>query len=144
MGNTSKNITKAFSYAIEHPCIFMLDEIDCISIKRSEVSSSSSEEFARVTITLMQEFDKLTNDIIVIGATNRMDDALLRRFSIKHEVSILNNKEKVFMVKKYLSDVNIEMLDTEINELVSKNENQAMLINELINRIAEKFLKGTD
>lgn len=48
------------------------------------------------------------------------------------------------MVKKYLSDVNIEMLDTEINELVSKNENQAMLINELINRIAEKFLKGTD
>ena len=95
MGNTSKNITKAFSYAIEHPCIFMLDEIDCISIKRTEVSSSSSEEFARVTITLMQEFDKLTNDIIVIGATNRMDrmdDALLRRFSIKHEVNVLNNK----------------------------------------------------
>ena len=95
----------------------------------------------------MQEFDKLTNDIIVIGATNRldrMDDALLRRFSIKHEVNILNNKEKVFMVKKYLSDVNIEMLDTEINELVSKNENQAMLINELINRIAEKFLKEID
>ena len=48
------------------------------------------------------------------------------------------------MVKKYLSDVDIEMLDTEINELVSKNKNQAMLINELINRIAEKFLKETD
>jgi ATP-dependent 26S proteasome regulatory subunit len=34
MGSTSKNISKAFSYAISNPCVFMLDEVDCISIRR--------------------------------------------------------------------------------------------------------------
>ena len=41
MGSTSKNISKVFSYAISNPCVFMLDEIDCISIRRSNTSSSS-------------------------------------------------------------------------------------------------------
>lgn len=65
MGSTSKNISKAFSYARVNPCVFMLDEIDCISIKRSGSQSSSGAdgEMARITITLMQEFDKLNNDI---------------------------------------------------------------------------------
>lgn len=39
MGNTSKNINKAFSWAIENPCVLMLDEIDCISIRRSSAGS---------------------------------------------------------------------------------------------------------
>ena len=61
LGGTAKNISKVFSYAISNPCVFMLDEIDCISIRRSDTSSScgSGGEMARITITLMQEFDKL-------------------------------------------------------------------------------------
>jgi len=145
MGNTSKNINKAFSYAISNQCVFMLDEIDCISIRRSEVNSSGSAggEMARITITLMQEFDKLPNDVIVIGATNRkdrIDEALLRRFSLKHEVKVLNDEEKILMVNQYLSDVKISMSAGEIAKQVEMNKNQSMLLNELIRMISMKLM----
>lgn len=144
MGSTSKNISKAFSYAISNPCVFMLDEIDCISIRRSSSGSSDGTggEMARITITIMQEFDKLTNDIIVIGATNRkdrIDEALLRRFSLKHEVKILDNKEKFEMVNKYLTDIGMNFTEAEINNLVNNNNNQSILLNELIRTIALKI-----
>lgn len=144
MGNTSKNISKAFSYAISNPCVFMLDEIDCISIRRSSVGSSggSGGEMARITITMMQEFDKLSNDIIVIAATNRkdrIDEALLRRFSLHHEVKILTNEEKTEMVRKYLSNIKMTFTEAEITSMVNNNENQSILLNELIRTIALKI-----
>lgn len=144
MGNTSKNISKAFSYAITNPCVFMLDEIDCISIRRSDTNSSSGSggEMARITITMMQEFDKLPNDVIVIGATNRIDridEALLRRFSLKHEVKVLDNREKTEMIHQYLDDVKMKFSDEEIKDMVENNRNQSMLLNELIRRISMKI-----
>lgn len=144
MGSTSKNISKAFSYAISNPCVFMLDEIDCISIRRSSSGSSGSMggEMARITITMMQEFDKLTNDIIVLGATNRkdrIDEALLRRFSLKHEVKILDVNEKTEMVNKYLSDIHMDFSEIEISDLVNNSENQSIILNKLIRMIALKI-----
>lgn len=144
MGGTSKNISKAFTYAISNPCVFMLDEVDCISIRRSDTTSSSGSggEMARVTITLMQEFDKLPNDVIVIGATNRIDridEALLRRFSMKHEVKVLTEAEKTSMVEKFLKDINVSIPEDEIVTMVRKNANQSMLLNDLIRTISEKI-----
>jgi SpoVK/Ycf46/Vps4 family AAA+-type ATPase len=97
---------------------------------------------ARITITLMQEFDKLPNDVIVIGATNRkdrIDEALLRRFSMKHEVKVLTELEKTAMVEKYLKDINMSLSVNEIENMVSKNKNQSMLLNDLIRTISEKI-----
>ncbi len=142
MGNTSKNISKVFNYAISNPCVFMLDEIDCISIKRSDSSDSgSSAEMARVTITLMQEFDKLTNDMIVIGATNRkdrLDEAILRRFSVKHEVKALNISERKEFACRFLDDVGVELPYSDIKVAIESNVNQSMLLNELIRMISRK------
>lgn len=143
MGNTSKNICKVFNYAISNPCVFMLDEIDCISIRRSDSSDGgASGEMARITISLMQEFDKLTNDIVVIAATNRMDridEALLRRFSMKHEVKPLDREKKKELVCKFLDDVGIDFPLNEIMPLIDKNENQSTLLNELIRKISQKI-----
>lgn len=144
MGGTSKNINKAFSYAISNPCVFMLDEVDCISIRRSDTNSSSGSggEMARITITLMQEFDKLPNDVIVIGATNRkdrIDEALLRRFSMKHEVKVMTEAEKTAMVEKFLKDINMSIPEEEIETLVRINANQSKLLNNLIRTISEKI-----
>ncbi|MBS6707371.1 MAG: AAA family ATPase [Lachnospiraceae bacterium] len=149
MGSTSKNISKAFNYAISTPCVFMLDEVDCISIKRSDTSGSGGAdgEMARITITLMQEFDKLPNDVIVIGATNRIDridEALLRRFSLKHKVEVFSDVEKEIMVRIFLRDVNIQFSNEEIKEMVVSNENQSMLMNEVIRSISEKIYKGVE
>lgn len=146
MGGTSKNISKAFTYAISNPCVFMLDEVDCISIRREDAGSSggSSGEMARVTITLMQEFDKLPNDIIVIGATNRkdrIDEALLRRFSMKSEVKPLSKEERTAMVYKYLDDVGMNFSENEVEKLVQENKNQSTLINELIRMISTRILQ---
>lgn len=141
IGNTSKNLSKAFSYAVANPCVFMLDEIDCINIRRSDAGGGADGEMSRITISLMQEFDKLTNDIVVLGATNRIDridEALLRRFSIKHEVTVLDDKEKEEMVNKYLKDVGMAFSEAEIGKLIKDNKNQAMLLNALIRMIALK------
>lgn len=149
MGSTSKNISKAFTYAISNPCVFMLDEIDCISIRRAESGSDGGTggEMARVTITLMQEFDKLPNDIIVIGATNRkdrIDEALLRRFSMKSEVKPLTEDERGQLVKKYLNDVGMTIRSSEFVKLVKENKNQSTLLNELMRMISEQILQEVE
>ena len=145
MGSTSRNISKAFNFAISTPCVFMLDEVDCISIKRSDTSGSGGAggEMARITITLMQEFDKLPNDIIVIGATNRIDridEALLRRFSLKHEVKVFDRNEKMSMVSKYLDDIGMDFPYSAISEIIESNKNQSMILNDLIRLISKKIL----
>lgn len=149
MGNTSKNISKAFNYVKSTPCVFMLDEIDCISIRRSESSSSGGTggEMARITISLMQEFDKLSNDVIVIGATNRkdrIDEALLRRFSMKHEVTVLNENERLLFAKKFLDDVGVDFSSEQVNEIVKNNENQSIILNSLIRLVAQKIYNELD
>lgn len=149
MGNTSKNISSAFGYVISNPCVFMLDEIDCISIRRSDSGDGSSEEMARVTIAIMQEFDKLTNDIVVIAATNRMDridEALLRRFSVKHEVKVLDKEEKEELSYRFLNDVGMgdDFYARDICELVDKIQNQSMLLNELVRMISEKIYQEVE
>lgn len=150
MGNTSKNISKAFNYAISNPCVFMLDEIDCISIRRSDSSDGGADgEMGRVTITLMQEFDKLSNDIIVLGATNRIDridEALLRRFTVKHEVAKFTEREKHVFIMKYLSDIGMSDAFTlkEIDELSRKCENQSLMLNELIRMIAQRIYEDLE
>lgn len=149
MGSTSRNISKAFNYAISTPCVFMLDEVDCISIKRSDSGGSGGAggEMARITITLMQEFDKLPNDIIVIGATNRIDridEALLRRFSSKHEVKALDRSERMSMVEKFLDDIKMDFPYTEISEIVEESKNQSMLLNSLVRLISMKICEEAD
>lgn len=145
MGNTSKNIGKAFNYVVANPCVFMLDEIDCISIRRSDSSDGgASGEMARITISLMQEFDKLTNDIVVIAATNRMDridEALLRRFSVKHEVKNASNEEKVRIAKKFLMDIDMPLSYGEIESIAEQSRNQSEVINNVVRLISEKMYR---
>ena len=64
---------------------------------------------------------------------------MLRRFSIKHEVNVLDNKEKTEMVNKYLTDIGMGFTEAEINNLVNNNNNQSILLNELIRTIALKI-----
>lgn len=149
MGNTSKNISKAFSYAIQNPCVLMLDEIDCISIRRSDSNNSGGAggEMARITISLMQEFDKLPNNVIVIGATNRIDridEALLRRFTLKHEIKRLNIDEREQMVLKFFNDIEIQISDEQISVFIDPDDTQSGLMNRMIMYLVDYFMKGAE
>ena len=102
LGGTSKNIEKVFDYVAKQKCVLMLDEVDAIGIKRGKEDLG---EMSRIVIGLMQSFDLLENDVIVIGATNRkdmIDEALIRRFSIIHEVKKLNNNNAYNLIINYL------------------------------------------
>ena len=135
LGATSKNISKVFDYISKQKCVFMIDEIDAIGIKRGKEDLG---EMSRIVISLMQAFDLLENDTIVIAATNRkdmIDEALLRRFSIKHEVKTLNEYETKFLIEMFLQDLNIEYNKENIEKYSKINNKQNEIVNDVIKAI---------
>lgn len=139
LGGTAKNINKVFSYAASNACVLMLDEIDCISIRRSDAGNSCDSEMARITITLMQELDKLPGGVVVLAATNRrdrIDEALLRRFYLHHEIKVLEEREKIALVDAYLTDIKMTLPETVTKKMIAENRNQSKLIDTLIRAIS--------
>ena len=109
MGGSSKNLNKVFNYIKGIPCVFMIDELDAISSNRaSSDSTSASSEMNRTTISLMQNLDQLSSDVVLLAATNRpelVDDAVKRRFSIRHELKVFSPDELLCMAEQFLADV---------------------------------------
>ncbi len=148
MGKTSQNIAAAFDYIRTEPCVFMLDEIDCVSIRRSGSEGGPDGEFNRVTITIMQELDRITGRQLIIGATNRLDvldSAILRRFSRHHEVTMPPDPEEArSVVRALLDDAGVEYDRAEIFNwcVIHDDKPQAWLIARTIEAIARSFETG--
>lgn len=137
MGGTSKNIEKVFDYVAKQKCVLMLDEVDAIGIKRGKEDLG---EMSRIVIGLMQSFDLLENDVIVIGATNRkdmIDEALIRRFSIIHEVKELNNNNAYNLIINYLDDLKIGYDDDDVLEYVENHHKQSEIVKDIIKNIVK-------
>lgn len=144
LGATSKNIEKVFDYISKQKCVLMLDEIDAIGIKRGKENLG---EMSRIVIGLMQSFDLLENDLIIIGATNRrdmIDEALIRRFTIQHEVTILNNNEAYNLIIKYLEDLKINYNDGNIKEYVKTHHKQSEIIKDIVKSIVKMINNETN
>jgi len=144
LGSTAKNISKAFSFVENQKCVFMLDEVDAIGMSRGDNKDVS--EMSRITIALMQALDCIRNDTIIIGATNRVDmidKALLRRFTMQHEVKKFKTEEKESMIVKFLNNVKVSY---ELNDIyqycVNHAECQAYIINDVIRAIASSVRTG--
>lgn len=145
MGNTSKNLKKVFDFCKGKPCVLMLDEIDCIGLKRTGGGDGSGGELARTTISLMQELDMLTNEQIVIAATNRddrLDPALKRRFFQRREISIFGEEERQEMAFKFLDDVGIEYNREEVITYLKEQRTQADIIKFATQIVISKVLQG--
>lgn len=85
LGQTSKNLAQVFddinALKIPEKVIILFDEIDAIALDR--INSNDLREMGRVTSTLLKEFDRLDEKIVLIATTNLhsvFDKALLRRF----------------------------------------------------------------
>lgn len=143
MGVTSRNIAKAFAYAASNPCVFLLDEVDAISCNRANnLNSGADKEIGRVTITLMQEFDKLPNDVIVLAATNRLDildKAFISRFPIKQEMLPFTESESRQMVEKFLDDIGYRFTEEEIRRVIGNNTDQRQIMSNTVQVLAEKI-----
>ena len=110
MGKTGQNLENVFQFASTLPCVLVLDEIDQIATKRRE-DGGVSGELKRVLITIMQNLDRLPNNVILIAATNRpevIDDALMRRFPLKHEIEPLTGDEACAFVNQYMDQIGLD------------------------------------
>ena len=114
LGTTAKNIRALFEFAQKMPCVLFLDEFDAIAKARDD--SNELGELKRVVNSLLQNVDAMSNDSLLIAATNHdalLDSAVWRRFEYKmkiempdydailqmidlftHNASNLSNKEK--------------------------------------------------
>ena len=141
MGSTAKNIHKIFEFCSSIPCVLMLDEVDSVAAKRSSNGSHGVDgEIERTTIAIMQELDKLPNHVTLIAATNRIDmvdEAMLRRFSIKHEMHNMTSAELMLLAKQYIkaTSTNNYITEQDLIDLASECENPGQLMPELIRKI---------
>lgn len=146
MGATSRNISQAFTYASANPCVFMLDEVDSISCNRSSSGNGSADkEMSRITITLMQEFDKITNDVVVIAATNRLDildTAFVSRCSSKYEMVPFTKDESRAMIYQFLGDIGMKIPEFDIDEIIQNEKDQRSIMSKLIRKIANVIAEG--
>ena len=149
LGQTSQNLMSVFRDLNGVPCVLMLDEVDAIAEKRSNQTDSAGKEVNRMVITLMQEFDRLPPDVVVLAATNRLDildPAFTRRFSLTHEVVRLTKEEMLTLAERFLSDVGFNLGADAVEALVDKYEgkSQSYLVNDLIEEIAERLVLEVD
>lgn len=137
MGSTAKNLQKVFDFCSSVPCVLMLDEVDCVAVRRNSGGSKGADgELERTTIALMQALDRLPNHVVLIAATNRIDiidEALLRRFSLKHEISVMDYDDLLSLVRQYIAATNTSSYidDNCIQELISRYNNPGNLLPEL-------------
>lgn len=108
LGSTQKNLAKIFEYIKSTSCVLCFDEIDTIGMARGQENDIG--EMNRIVIAIMQELDQLSNNVIIIGTTNRydrLDKALIRRFSLKYEVTPLSHDEALKLSDKFFGYANI-------------------------------------
>lgn len=151
MDGTSKNLNKVFNYIKGTPCVFMIDELDAVSSNRARSdSTSASGEMNRTTISLMQNLDQLSSDVVLLAATNRpelIDDAVKRRFPIWHEVQVLSPDELLQMSEHFLADVrahadfHVEYDRGELVRYCGSGVKQSEVIDTLVESLAEAVEK---
>lgn len=94
LGETSKNLAKIFRKAASEDCIIFIDEFDSLGKVRDY--SQDHGEMKRVVNTILQLFDYLPQDSILIAATNQkdmLDDAVLRRFEASVRFDLPSRKQ---------------------------------------------------
>lgn len=112
VGNSERNIREIFAKAKRaQPAVIFIDEIDAIASQRGDKSHGGDAVTDRVVNQLLTELNGLekTQNVIVIGATNRpdkLDSALIRteRFDSKIYVPPPNAEARKVMFRQYLAN----------------------------------------
>lgn len=102
LGKTQSNVARVFEYVRSSPCVLCFDEIDAVGMARGQKDDVG--EMNRVVIALMQELDRLPNNVIIIGTTNRfdrLDPALVRRFPLQYQLQFLQPYEIEKLARKF-------------------------------------------
>lgn len=146
LGKTSKNISHLFDFIKKNQCLVMFDEIDCIAASR-RYGGGAESELTRSTTTLIQLLDGISNDHVIFAATNlydAIDPAVLRRFTIKHEMLRLSEEDKLNFIDQFFSDIEMKY-DLESAKIYAKNDiSQATLMSHMVQSIADGIMAEAD
>lgn len=98
LGQTQKNIVALFKemsgFAHPEKVIVLFDEVDSIALDRT--NSNDLREMGRATSTLLKEFDRMDERIVLLATTNlydHFDKALIRRFDSVIDFSRYTQKD---------------------------------------------------
>ena len=142
LGGTAKNLTKLFDFINQHQCVVMLDEIDSLAVKR-EYGGGASAEVSRSTTCLLQLLDAVTNDHVIIAATNLINDvdtAVKRRFTEKHELHRLSEEDNERFIRQYLDDAGFSYDLDSVRKYASENHSQAEIMTHVTRSIANMLI----
>lgn len=88
LGETGENVATVFRSLNEIPCVLFIDEMETVLTERNR-SGQDVGEMARVVSYLLLEIDRLSDNVVLIGATNHpemLDRAVVRRFEYHWEL----------------------------------------------------------
>ena len=125
---TDKMIKALFALAAERqPSVIFIDEMDSILSKRG---ASDTEEARRLKNEFLIQFEGVSSGasdrIVVIGATNRpfdIDDAILRRFSVRIYLDLPSAEARRHMIQKMMKKVQNKLTNEDYAEIVNKTNN---------------------
>ncbi|MHC0442408.1 AAA family ATPase [Flavobacterium sp. 3-210] len=113
IGETSKNVKALFDKAARENAVLFLDEFDQIA-KSRENDDKDVAEMKRLVNTIIQLIDYFPANCLLICATNfynSIDTALLRRFQIKLNFEMPNEKQLDLYYDKILNSFPIHFQD---------------------------------
>ena len=131
------------------PCVVFIDEIDCLGRRRSGAQNSENNQTLNALLQKMDGVDK-PNGILVIGATNRIDDldtALLRPGRFDKQLYVgkpRTKKDRDELIGLYLKDkktekdVTVESISKHLRGFsgaeIAETMNEAVMISLMDNR----------
>lgn len=131
LGQTSKNLRRVFDYVEQRPCVLFLDEFDALASARG--NERDVGELQRVVIALLQNIDALSENTIVLAASNHerlLDPAVWRRFPFQLPLPLPDYEMRISMWKAMLGPFAPENLD--LNTVSSKSESASGALIELV------------
>ncbi len=132
LGETSKNVIRLFdeiNHLMYGKAVVFFDELDALVLNRN--STNDLREMSRVTSTFLRELDALSDQILVIAATNlfeSFDKALTRRF------------DAIVSFDRYSKEDLIEIADAMLTSNIKKAVNSSQdlrLFNKILNRLTD-------
>lgn len=146
LGETSKNLTQIFKSADKEKAIVLLDEFD--SLGKIRDYGQDHGEMKRVVNTILQLFDFVGQDTIIIAATNQLqmiDEALIRRFDLSIKID-LPNSEQIHDLIQYTIKDRFTFDDEQTKESIITNEcknlSYYVIKRALLNAIKRNILDG--
>lgn len=143
LGGTAKNLTALFNYINQQKCVIMLDEIDCMAGNRKYSDGGASAEVSRSTTCLLQLLDAVTNDHVILAATNLIEDvdpAVKRRFTEKHEMRRLSADENYAFICQYMDSTGFEYNPLSAMEYAKQKHSQAEIMTHMTRSIAQTLI----